>query len=101
MTGQRRIAAVLAAAFGMIAANAASAETTGLYFGLTGGATSGDASGSKQDRDEAVAIPIAVALESEGFDVLGIESSLDDSDSGWGLPGGSRVHTHLDAEIGY
>jgi hypothetical protein len=101
MTGQRRIAAVLAVACGMIAANAASAETTGWYFGLTGGATSVDTSGSKQDRDEAVAIPIAMALESEGFDVLGIESSLDDSDIGWGLHVGYRFNRYVAAEIGY
>lgn len=100
MTGQHR-AALLAATLGLILSNAASAETQGLYFGLTGGATSIDTSGSKQDRDEALALPIAAALESEGIDVLGIESSLDDSDIGWGLQVGYRFNRYIAAEVGY
>jgi hypothetical protein len=102
MTGQHRVAAVLAAALGLMAANAASAETTtGLYFGITAGGTSIDTSGTKQDRDEAVAIPIAIELENLGFDVLGIESSLDDSDLGWGLQVGYRFNRYVAAEVGY
>lgn len=104
MTGQHRTGAVLAAALGMIVANTALADNTdnaGLYFGLTGGVTTYDTSGSKQDRDEAIAFPLAAELENEGFDVLGIQSSLDDSDIGWGLQVGYRFNRYIAAEIGY
>lgn len=101
MIGQHRVAAVLAAALGMITVNAASAETTGLYFGFTGGATSVDMGGSKRDFDETFALPLAEAFLIGGVDVLSIESSLDDSDIGWGLQVGYRFNRYIAAEVGY
>jgi OmpA-OmpF porin, OOP family len=102
MTGKQRMAAVLAAALGMAAANTASADDNrGLYFGITGGGSTYDTDGSRQDRDEAVAFPLADALEAEGIDVLGIASSLDDSDIGWGVQVGYRFNRYIAAEVGY
>lgn len=102
MTAQHRAAAVLAAALGMIMVQAASADsTTGLYFGLTGGATSVDMGGSRRDFDESFALPLADAFFISGLDVLGIESSLDDSDIGWGLQVGYRFNRYIAAEVGY
>lgn len=100
MTGKHR-APLLAAAVAMIATNASAAENQGFYFGLFGGATSVDLQGSKEDRDEAFAIPAAELLLSEGFDVLAIESSLDDSDIGWGLEVGYRFNNYVAVEVGY
>lgn len=101
MTGKQRMAAALVAALGMIAANTASAENAGLYFGLTGGATSVDMGGSKQDFDDTFGLPIAATLELGGLDVIGFESSLDDSDIGWGLQVGYRFNRYIAAEVGY
>jgi len=101
MTGKQRMAAALVAALGMVAANAASAENTGLYFGLTGGATSVDMGGSRQDFDESFGLPIAATLELGGLDVTGFESSLEDSDIGWNLQVGYRFNRYVAAEIGY
>src|SRR6185295_9125421 len=95
------MAAALVAALGMIAANTASAENAGLYFGLTGGATSVDMGGSKQDFDEDFGLPIAATLELGGLDVIGFDSSLDDSDIGWGLQVGYRFNRYVAAEVGY
>jgi hypothetical protein len=101
MTGKKRMAAALVAVLGTVAANTASAESTGLYFGLTGGATSVDMGGSKQDFDETFGFPIAGALELGGLDVIGFDSSLDDSDIGWGLQVGYRFNRYIAAEVGY
>jgi hypothetical protein len=101
MTGKQRMAAALVAALGMVAANTAFAENTGLYFGLTGGATSVDMGGSKQDFDEDFGLPIAATLELGGLDVIGFDSSLDDSDIGWGLQVGYRFNRYVAAEVGY
>jgi opacity protein-like surface antigen len=101
MTGKQRMAAALAAALGMVAATTASAENTGLYFGLTGGTTSVDMGGSKQDFDENFGLPIAASLELAGVDVIGFDSSLDDSDIGWGLQVGYRFNRYIAAEVGY
>ena len=100
MTGPHR-AAALAAALGLILGGTASADNaTGFYFGLTGGATSVDF-GSKHDFDTAL-IPTAAQLVVEsGFDVVGIESSLDDSDLGWQLQIGYRFNSYVAAEVGY
>jgi OOP family OmpA-OmpF porin len=100
MTGKHR-APLLAAALAMITTNASAAEYQGFYFGLFAGATSVDTQGSKEDRDEAVAIPTAELLLSEGLDVVGIESSLDDSDIGWGLEVGYRFNRYIAVEAGY
>lgn len=101
MTGKQRMAAALVAALAMVAANTASAETAGMYFGLTGGATSIDLGGSKQDFDETFGFPIAATLELGGLDVIGFDSSLDDSDIGWGLQVGYRFNRYVAAEVGY
>jgi opacity protein-like surface antigen len=101
MTGKQRMAAALAAALGMVAATTASAENTGLYFGLTGGTTSVDMGGSRQDFDENFGLPIAASLELAGVDVIGFDSSLDDSDIGWGLQVGYRFNRYIAAEVGY
>jgi OmpA-OmpF porin, OOP family len=101
MTGKQRMAAALAAALGMVAATTASAENAGLYFGLTGGTTSVDMGGSRQDFDENFGFPIATTLELSGVDVIGFQSSLDDSDIGWGLQVGYRFNRYIAAEVGY
>lgn len=98
----KHCAPLLAAAVAMFATNAASAaEEQGLYFGLFAGMSSVDTQGSREDRDEAVALPIAQALISDGFGVSSIESSLDDSDLGWGLEVGYRFNRYLAAEVGW
>ncbi len=99
MTSKYR-APLLAAALAMILGNTASAETSGLYFGLTGGMASTDF-GSKRDFDEGFAIPLAEGLLAAGFDDVDIESSLDDSDIGWGLEIGYRFNRYIAAEFGY
>src|SRR5688500_10223891 len=100
MTSKYR-APLLAAALAMILGNTASAETSsGFYFGLTGGLVSTDI-GSKSDFDEGLAIPIAQGLLAVGFDDVDIESSLDDSDIGWGLEIGYRFNRYIAAELGY
>jgi OmpA-like transmembrane domain len=101
MTGNHRAAALLAATLGLTLANAAAAETGGLYFGLTGGSTSFDMGGSKQDFDEAIGFPIANAFLLGGLDVLDYESSLDDTDMGYGLQVGYRFNRYVAAEVGY
>jgi hypothetical protein len=101
MTGKQRMAAVLAAALGIAVANTASAENGGVYFAVTGGATSVDMGGSRQDFDEDFGFPIAASLELAGVDVLDFESSLDDSDIGFGLQIGYRFNRYLAAEVGY
>jgi hypothetical protein len=101
MTGNHRTAALLAATLGLIFANAASAETGGLYFGLTGGSTSYEMGGSKQDFDEAIGLPIAEAFLFSGLDVFDYESSLDDTDMGFGLQVGYRFNRYVAAEVGY
>ena len=99
MTG-KRMAAALAVALGMTGVNAASAETSGLYFGLTGGMATADL-GSKSELDESFAEPVAEALLDAGFDAVSVETSLDDSDIGWALYVGYRFNNYLAAEIGY
>jgi OmpA-OmpF porin, OOP family len=103
MTGNHRTAALLAATLGLILAkaNVAAAETGGLYFGLTGGSTSFDLGGSKQDFDETMGLPIAGAFLASGLDVLDYESSLDDTDMGFGLQIGYRFNSYVAAEVGY
>jgi hypothetical protein len=99
---RRHRAALLAATLGLILGNVASAETTpGFYFGLTAGSTSVDTGSTQQELDEAYTLPIADALASSGADVLGMQSSLDDSDIGWGLQIGYRFNSYLAAEVGY
>jgi hypothetical protein len=101
MFGKHR-APLLAAALAMIGSNAAcAADDQGFYFGLFGGTTSVDTQGSREDRDEAVAIPIAELLIADGFNVSSIESSLDDSDLGWGLEIGYRFNRYIAVEAGY
>ncbi|HKU14453.1 MAG TPA: outer membrane beta-barrel protein [Steroidobacteraceae bacterium] len=100
MTGPHR-AAALAAALGLILAGTAAADSeTGFYFGLTGGTTSVDL-GSKQDYDTTLAPAAALFVLANGFDVVGIESSLDDSDLGWQLQIGYRFNRYVAAEVGY
>jgi OOP family OmpA-OmpF porin len=102
MTGRYRIDAAFAAALGLLIGGAAAAETpSGLYFGLTGGATSLDMGGSRDDFDQAIALPIAAAFLDAGLDVLDFESSLDDSDIGWGVQVGYRINRYIGVEVGY
>jgi len=101
MNGQHR-AALLAATVGLILSNVAAADATpGFYFGLAAGSTSVHTGSSQQEFDEGFALPIADVLVSSGLDVLDIESSLDDSDIGWGLQVGYRFNSYLAAEVGY
>lgn len=101
MIGKHR-APLLAAALALMATNAASAaEKQGFYFGLFAGTASVDTQGSREDRDETVALPIAASLIAAGFGVSSIESSLDDSDLGWGLEIGYRFNRYVAAEVGY
>jgi hypothetical protein len=100
MTGKYRVP-LLAAALGMILGNTASAETvSGLYFGVTAGMTSADI-GSKRSFDEAFAIPLQEGLLDAGFDEVEFESTLDDSDIGWGAQVGYRFNSYIAAEVGY
>jgi OOP family OmpA-OmpF porin len=101
MTGKYRVP-LLAAALTMILGNTASAadSTSGLYFGVTAGMTSTDI-GSKRELDEALAIPVAEGLLAAGFDAVEWESSLDDSDIGWGLQVGYRFNRYFAVEGGY
>jgi OOP family OmpA-OmpF porin len=102
MGAKHRIAAALAAVLGSMIASTASAETpSGLYFNVMGGATSVDMGGSQEDFDEGIAFPIAEAFFNAGLDVLDFESSLDDSDIGWGVQVGYRFNRFLAAEVGY
>src|SRR5688572_22740164 len=100
MAGKHRIAAATAAALGLMIGSTASAETaSGLYFGVTAGMTSTDI-GSKRDFDESFAIPLQEELLDAGFDDVEFESTLDDSDIGWGLQVGYRFNSYIAAEIG-
>jgi len=102
MAGQHRIAAALAAALGLMIGSTASAETpSGLYFSIAGGATSLDMGGSRQDFDEALALPLAEAFLDAGLDVFDFESSLDDSGQAWGLQVGYRINRYVATEVGY
>lgn len=102
MSGPRLTAAAIAAALGLMIGSNASADTpSGLYFNITGGATSIDMGGSRDDFDEAFALPLAEAFFEVGLDVVDFESSLDDSDIGWGLQVGYRFNRFLAAEVGY
>lgn len=101
MTGKHRMTVAVAAALAMMAMNPASAETGGWYFSLTGGSTTFDLGGSKQDFDEVFGLPIAAALLDEGLDVLDYESSLEDTDIGLGLQVGYRFNSYVAAEVGY
>jgi OmpA-OmpF porin, OOP family len=101
MTGQHR-AALLVATVGLILSDVASADVSrGFYFGLTAGSTSVDTGSTQQELDEAFALPLAAVLASSGVDVLGIDSSLDDSDIGWGVQVGYRFNSYLATEVGY
>jgi len=101
MTGKQRIAAALVAALGLVAANTASAENGGLYFGLTGGATRFDLGGSRTDFDATFGLPLAASLEAGGVDVTDFQSSLDDTAMGWGLQVGYRFNRYVAVEVGY
>jgi OmpA-OmpF porin, OOP family len=96
----KRVTAALAAVLGMTGVTAASAETAGLYFGMTAGMSRFDL-GSKGELDEAFATPVAEDLLDAGFDDVDVTTSLDDSDIGWGLQIGYRFNRYFAGEIGY
>lgn len=80
----------------------AQAETEGWYFGLSGGLTMADISGN--DLDEGfVEVDIAVLEEAFGLstDAAFVDSTLDDSDKGWGIHIGYRINRWVAAEVGY
>lgn len=101
MIGKHRVP-LLAAALAMILGNTASAAEipSGLYFGVTAGMTTFDI-GSKGEFDESLAIPVAQGLLNAGFDAVEWQSSLDDSDIGWGLQVGYRFNSYFAVEGGY
>jgi hypothetical protein len=102
MSGPRLTAAAIAAVLGLMIGSNASADTpTGLYFNISGGATSLDLGGSRDDFDEEFALPLAEAFFEVGLDVVDFESSLDDSGIGWGVQVGYRFNRYLAVEAGY
>jgi hypothetical protein len=76
---------------------AQTASADGFYFGLTGGASSFDVPYTRAEVDQTVVDLFALG----GADVLEMESSLDDSDSGWGVAVGYRWGRFIAAELGY
>lgn len=75
--------------------SAAHAAEEGFYFGIAGGMTSADL--SKNDLDGRY----QSLLIDDSYDVLGYESTLDDSDTSWGVQVGYQWGPHFAAEIGY
>ncbi|HXS90449.1 MAG TPA: outer membrane beta-barrel protein [Steroidobacteraceae bacterium] len=95
-------APLLAATMALILGNSASAaeRATGLYFEATVGMASADL-GSKSELDQSFTGPIVEDLLDDGFEDVTFESSLDDSDIGWGIQIGYQFHRNFAAEIGY
>lgn len=77
------------------AASGAQAAEEGFYFGIAGGTASVDL--SKSDLDGLY----QSVLIADDYDVLAYESTLDDSDTSWGLHIGYQLGAYFAAEIGY
>lgn len=102
MTRKHRMAAsVVAAALGLLASASASAETErGFYFGIAGGLATIDLP-SREEFDEIFITNLVNQINGLGGTVLSAESSLDDSDTAWGLQVGYRFNRYIAAELGY
>jgi OmpA-OmpF porin, OOP family len=103
MTRQQRVRAVLVAAgLGLAATGGAAAQDNGgAYFLVQGGATSYDLSRSDIDQsllDEAAA---AFNTPTTRLNAAAVASTLDDSDTGWGVQVGYRFNRYVAAEFGY
>jgi OmpA-OmpF porin, OOP family len=89
--------------FGLGALAATSAVADGFYFGISGGVTSADL--SKNDFDEAFVSAFQDELAADsltsGYALFDAESTLDDSDKGWGIQVGYRWGSYIAAEVGY
>lgn len=90
----RSSALLLCLNFGLVAA--AQAAEPGWYLVGFGGKTSASGLSQGQVDDNLVAI-----FNSVGLDVLDASSSLDDTDSGFGVAGGYQVNDHLAFEFAY
>ncbi|HEX7115748.1 MAG TPA: outer membrane beta-barrel protein [Steroidobacter sp.] len=90
-----RLAVVAAAGLGLLASTAARSEQVGFYFGLSGGPVSVDL--SKSEFDDA----LVTVFEDAGFASVAVDSTLDDSDQGWGVQVGYRWNRYVAAEVGY
>ena len=86
---------MVALAFGLGTSGRATAE--GFYFALSGGASSFDLPYNKAGVDQF----LVEELEFNDVTVVGLESSLDDSDSGWGVTVGYRWGRYVAAELGF
>lgn len=96
MYKQRLRAACVVAGLSMAWGGSALAD--GFYFGLSGGVTSVDV--SKNDFDELFTEELSAEF-APNFAFFDVESTLDDSDKGWGLQVGYRWGRYIAAEVGY
>lgn len=80
----------------LAATGTAAAAEPGWYVIAFGGQTSGSGFTTPQGDENLTAI-----IERAGFDVVDIDSTVDDSDTGFGLGGGYQVNDHFALEFAY
>ncbi len=89
-------AAMLAAGLGLGAAVPAQAGEPGWYFVGFAGTTSAQGLSLRQSDENLNAI-----FERVGLDVVALDSSLDDTDTGFGVAGGYQLNEHFALEFAY
>lgn len=100
MTRRSRMRAGIAiAGLALTWGNVALAAETGWYFGLSGGVTGTNLSSS--DIDAAVTDFFTSEVEPPATVQATADSTLDDSDKGWGVHIGYRINSYVAVEVGY
>jgi opacity protein-like surface antigen len=89
----RSSALLLYLSFGLV--NFAQAAELGWYVLGFGGESSGSGSQSQMDEN------LVAIFESVGLDVVDTTSTLDDSDTGFGIAGGYQLNDHIAVEFAY